>query len=154
MEQDAGYGEWTWMASRAQGPAIWAQCQLATGGQIDYNSADKLTLRALVYVEGVTAQGAAPSGTYWDSIKFYVTESNGEDNSTVSADIQGETSNGAWAIIDADVDVSAWSIGAEEALRIGLVFVGEDVEDPGGDPQTDWEYTVRIEWIKATQWIT
>jgi|GEM_PF-3665209 len=153
MQQDASYGQWVWDAVRAQMALNWAQCQFATGGQIDYNGCTDLTLRALVWVNCATAEGAAPGGTYWDSIKFYVTESNGEDNDTVSADLQGQTSNGAWTIIEADVDVSAWSIGAEEALRVGLVFVGEDVADPGMDPQTTWTYEVRIEWIKVTQWV-
>ena len=151
-KQTAGYGIWDWTADRQQMAMVWRQCRFATGGQIDWNDCDSLTLRAKVLVNCVKTEGALPSGTYWDSIKFYVTENTGND-ATISSDIQGETVNGAWRIIDHDFDVSGWTINDDEALMVGLVFVGEEVEDPGEDPETIWTYEVKIEWIHVIQWI-
>jgi hypothetical protein len=107
---------------------------------------------AITAMRKLSKVGTAPSSTYWDSIKFYVSENSG-DNSTVSNDIQSETSDGAWRIIDYDFDISGWTINDDEALMVGLVFVGEDVEDPDPNPLTEWEFDVRIEWIHAIQWI-
>jgi len=152
-KQTSGYGLWSWVARRNQSEANFAQAVIAVGGQMDYNGCDVLKLRAKVKVQGNAASGSAPSGgSYWDSVYAYVTENSG-DNDTKSADLQSQLSDGNYRIIEADFDVSGWSIGAEEALFFGLEFKGVDVDDPDPDPLNEWEYAVSIEWIEVIAWI-
>jgi hypothetical protein len=152
-KQATGYGSWDWIASRDQRIPDYAQSKLYTAGQMDYNGCDTIKLRAKVWLQNSVVVGSAPGGgSYWDSIKFHLSENDGS-HSTVSADLQSGLADSAWRIIEADFDISSWTVGAEEGLYFGLEFTGVEVDDPDPDPQNAWQYWVGIEWIEAIAWI-
>lgn len=151
--QTSGHGYWTWVARRDQSAAEFAQAMFAVGGQMDYNGCNTLKLRAKVKPYVVVSQGSEPGGgSYWEYIYAYVTENSG-DNDTKSADLQSQTTNNAYTIIEADFDISGWSVGAEEGLFFGLEVKGVDVDDPDPDPVNEWTYSFSIEWIEVIAWI-
>lgn len=152
-EQSEGNGGWSWEARRDQMALEYSQAAIATGGGMDYNSSDTLKIRAKVKPYCIVDQGSAPSGgSYWESISLYVSENSG-DNSSISADLQSSTSNNAWTIIEADFDISSWSVGADEALYFGIEAIGIEVEDPDPDPLNIWMMSISVEWIEAIAWM-
>lgn len=152
-KQGTGHGLWGWTASRGQRIPDYGQSKMYTAGQMDYNGCDTIKLRAKVWVENVLVAGSAPSGgSYWDSVKFHISENDGS-HYTLSSDLQSGLADSAWRIIEADFDISAWTVGAEEGLYFGLEFIGVEVDDPDPDPQNMWGYQVAIEWIEAIAWI-
>lgn len=150
---NAGHGAWQWQARRAQRSPDFAQAWLATGGEIDYRGGDAIKIRALVYVDCQLVSGSAPAGgSYWDTIEFYVNEQAGA-SAGVSTDLQSQTVNGAWRIIEADFDVSSWVTGDDDGLMFGIYAAGVDVDDPDPEPVNEWQYSFVIAWIEAIQWL-
>lgn len=150
---DAGHGAWLWVARRDISDPNFAQAWLATGGQMDYRGCNTLKVRALVLPTCSVQSGSVPSGgSYWDSIKLYMNEQAGASKD-LSADLQSQTSNGNWSIIEADFDVSGWATGDDDGLMFGIELIGVDVDDPDPDPINEWQYSFVVAWIEVIGWI-